>query len=350
MALGTSHSAFTSFPILSIFVGNSYSILFKPMANLSVAERMNLPWVESPFFDNLLTKKNISSEQQEQAIHYNREGFVLFHQLVDHTLIDCTLQEIEHEYPAHVGDSPSRQQDLWRKYSSVRELASQPPIFDALRFLYDREPIPFQTLNFKFGSQQRAHSDSIHFSSTPARFMCGVWIAMEDTNAENGPLFYYPRSHRQQMMNYFDIGLQADGNYLEYPKYEDFMEQFMVTQQFEKHEIHMQKGDVLIWSANLVHGGMPIKGGNATRWSQVTHYFFEDCMYFSPRLSDMFSHNLSLLQVTNIATGKVVQHSQNGIPIETINTGNFQYAVSHKFTLPVLMKEVIKKLLGKKPF
>jgi len=26
--------------------------------------------------------------------------------------------------------------------------------------------------------------------------MCGVWLALEDIDADNGPLIYYPGSHR----------------------------------------------------------------------------------------------------------------------------------------------------------
>lgn len=320
------------------------------MKDISVAQRMNLPWVESPFFEDLLSKKTLTTEQHEQAIHYNREGFLVLRQQVNHTLLDRVISEVANLFPACVGEQPNRFQDLWTKHGAVRELASQPGIFEALRLLYDREPIPFQTLNFKFGTQQRAHSDTIHFSSVPARFMCGVWVALEDTDTNNGPLFYYPRSHRQEEFNYFNIGIEAEENYAEYPRYEDFMEEFMEKKGYERQEIHLKKGDVLIWSSNLVHGGMPIKGGNVTRWSQVTHYYFEGCMYYSPRFSDMFSNNLNLRPVVNIATGKTVQHSENGKSIETISTGKFRYAISHNFSLPILLKEVVKKIIGKKPF
>lgn len=311
---------------------------------------MNLPWVESPFFDKLLAEKTLTPEQREQVVHYHTEGFLVLRNWVSTELIDQTLREIESEYPARVGEEPSRHQDLWKTSPKVREMASQPQVFDVLRLLYDREPIPFQTLNFKFGTQQRAHSDTIHFSSSPARFMCGVWVAMEATNADNGPLFYYPRSHRNEEFNYFNIGIEAKKDLSEYKEYEDFMEAFMDSRHYERREIHMNKGDVLIWSSNLVHGGSPIRGNNVTRWSQVTHYYFDGCMYYSPRFSDMFAGNLNLRNVVNITTGKTVQHSRNGKPIETINTGQKQYAVSHNFTVGVLAKELVKKLIGKKPF
>jgi len=46
---------------------------------------------------------------------------------------------------------------------------------DLLAFLYQRRPIPFQTLNFDSGTEQATHSDLVHFYSFPRRFMCGVW-------------------------------------------------------------------------------------------------------------------------------------------------------------------------------
>lgn len=321
------------------------------MKNISsIAHRINLPWVESPFFKTLLSEKKLSVQQKEIATHFHEEGFVVLPQLVSHALIDRTLGDIQGEYPDRVGQDPARQLDLWKKYSSVREIASFPQVMDILTMLYDREPIPFQTLNFKFGTQQRAHSDSIHFSCLPARYMCGVWVALEETTAYNGPLFYYPRSHQQEEYNYFDIGIKAEKNYAEYDKYEAFIEEFMEAKGYQRQEIHLQKGDALIWSSNLVHGGMPIKGENLTRWSQVNHYYFEGCTYYSPRTSDMFSSDLNLRQIVNIATGKTVQHSENGKPIETINTGNSRYAISHHFTIPILAKELLKKVFGRKPF
>jgi len=316
----------------------------------SIAHRINLPWVESPFFDTLIAEKNLSAQQKDIATHFNHEGFIVLPQLVSHELIDRALLEIQSEYPARVGQEPVRHQDLWKKYSSVREIASLPQVMDVLKLLYDREPIPFQTLNFKFGTQQRAHSDSIHFSSIPARYMCGVWVALEETTADNGPLFYYPRSHRQEEFNYFDIGIKAEKNYAEYSKYEEFMEEFMEAKGYQRQEIHLQKGDALIWSSNLVHGGMPIKGENLTRWSQVNHYYFEGCTYYSPRTSDMFSNDLNLRHVTNITTGDTVQHSDNGKPIKMIKTVNSRYAISHNFTLPILAKGLLKKIFGLKPF
>jgi hypothetical protein len=67
-----------------------------------------------------------------------------------------------------------------------------------------------------------------------------------------------------------------------------------------------RKGDALIWAANLLHGGSRQRDPNATRWSQVTHYFFENCCYITPMLSDVFIGKLRVRDLTDIATGAKV--------------------------------------------
>jgi len=85
--------------------------------------------------------------------------------------------------------------DAWRFDRDVRALATNPQVLALLSAIYGRKAWPFQTLNFPVGTQQHYHSDSIHFSSIPERFMCGIWVALEDINPDAGPLEYYPGSH-----------------------------------------------------------------------------------------------------------------------------------------------------------
>ena len=86
--------------------------------------------------------------------------------------------------------------DAWKISDAARGVALAPAVLAALDQLYGRTPRPFQTLNFPIGTQQPAHSDSMFFSASPPKFMCGVWIALEDMDTENGPLVYYPGSHK----------------------------------------------------------------------------------------------------------------------------------------------------------
>ena len=96
--------------------------------------------------------------------------------------------------------------------------------------------------------------------------MAGVWIALEDVTHENGPLFYYPGSHQmpEYNFNHFRENL-VDNSYDNYHDYELFMEALMLNSSYEKKEFLAKKGDVLIWSANIVHGGSPVIKADSTR-------------------------------------------------------------------------------------
>ena len=64
-----------------------------------------------------------------------------------------------------------------------------------------------------------------------------------------------------------------------------------------------RKGQALIWCANLLHGGSPQTDPTRTRWSQVTHYFFDDCIYYTPAFSDEPLGRLALREIVNVADG-----------------------------------------------
>ena len=170
----------------------------------------NFPWVESPFFEQIIKDKNISEDQQKLARDYNKDGFVVLSGFLPLDLIDRVRKDAEEigfnkDYPIKTYRDEQRVQDFWKVSQASKELAAYKPLLDTLTMLYGRESFPFQTLNFSVGSQQRAHSDTIHFSSLPAKFMCGVWVALEDITDENGPLFYHPGSQRLPEYNFSQI-------------------------------------------------------------------------------------------------------------------------------------------------
>ena len=99
-----------------------------------------------------------------------------------------------------------RLQDGWKFDEDVLSLATNATVLEILSTLYGRKAWPFQTLNFPLGTQQHYHSDAVHFSSVPERFMCGVWVALEDIGEEQGPLEYYPGSHAWPIYSNEHIG------------------------------------------------------------------------------------------------------------------------------------------------
>jgi ectoine hydroxylase-related dioxygenase (phytanoyl-CoA dioxygenase family) len=315
----------------------------------------NFPWVESPFFDKIVKTKKLTDEQKKLAGDYHRDGFVVLSDFLPPDLIDRVQKDAKEKgfnknYPINTYRDEQRVQDFWKASEACRELASYKPILDILSMLYGREAFPFQTLNFIVGSQQRAHSDTIHFSSLPAKFMCGVWVALEDVTEENGPLFYFPGSQRLPEYNFSQIKESAkSSSYGDYPEYEDFIEEIVEVSPIEKKIFYAKKGDALIWSSNILHGGSPVLKEGSTRLSQVTHYFFKDCYYYTPMLSNMVTDELNLRNnLVNIATGEKVTPSYNGQKLNYLKTNKSQYIFNNagnrtEGTLSLLFRNLFRK-------
>jgi ectoine hydroxylase-related dioxygenase (phytanoyl-CoA dioxygenase family) len=217
---------------------------------------------------------------------YERDGYLIVESLgCQEELLDGIVADMEGRYgePHEEGGVlfyPRRIQDAWRISDNVRALARNARILALLEVLYGRKPLPFQTLNFWVGTEQAPHSDTVHFNSMPPGYMCGVWVALEDMDMENGPLVYYPGSQRLPEITMQDVGVEADPTH--YPEYERFVSELIERNGLEPSYATIRKGQALIWSANLLHGGSAQKDKSRTRHSQVTHFFFEGCKYYSP--------------------------------------------------------------------
>jgi ectoine hydroxylase-related dioxygenase (phytanoyl-CoA dioxygenase family) len=62
--------------------------------------------------------------------------------------------------------------------------------------------------------------------------------------------------------------------------YEDRIEALIRERGLEKKLLLAKRGDVLIWHANLLHGGSAIQRPGATRRSMVCHYYAEDVLCY----------------------------------------------------------------------
>jgi ectoine hydroxylase-related dioxygenase (phytanoyl-CoA dioxygenase family) len=198
-------------------------------------------------------------------------------------LLSSIVEQVQPLYePAHQQNSllATRVQDAWRQLDSVRQLAVNAKVLAALEQLLERKPLPFQTLNFPVGTSQYPHSDSIHFNTVPAGYMVGVWVALEDIDTENGPLIYYPGSHKLPYYSMQDLGLEP--GYSQYHAYEQRIQDVIVEHDLQPELGLARQGEAIIWHANLLHGGAARKDVNRSRHSQVTHYFFEGCEYYTP--------------------------------------------------------------------
>lgn len=274
-----------------------------------------LPLIESPLFPALKAEWRLSAEEERIATDLHEKGYAVF-DFPDADLdgrIERIQQHLGPRYSVDFADPYSdktagerRVQDAWQFDEDVRAIAANQVVLDVLSKLYGRRAFPFQTLNFPVGTQQDAHSDSVHFSSLPERFMCGVWVAMEDINADAGPLFFYPGSHRWPIITNALVGRSGYGSALKSAQdpYSPAWRALCDAHDVQEEVFLARKGQALIWCANLLHGGSRQTDPCLTRWSQVTHYYFEDCIYYTPAFSDEAIGQLDLRKLVAISDGQ----------------------------------------------
>jgi ectoine hydroxylase-related dioxygenase (phytanoyl-CoA dioxygenase family) len=216
-------------------------------------------------------------------------------------LCDQVIRDTEPYFAA----GASRVQDAWYRSSAIRRLAAWARMRELLAAAYGRDPFPFQTLNFQCGSQQALHADTVHFHSKPERFMCGVWIALEDVAPGSGPLIYHPGSHRLPVMTMRDAGVnRPDPGYEDYGRaYVPRFAERVAASGLPEARALLKKGWALVWAANLAHGGAPIETEGSTRRSLVVHNYFEDCVYYTPMTSNEVDGRLTVRVPPNIRTG-----------------------------------------------
>ena len=164
----------------------------------------------------------------------------------------------------------------YKEGKRLGQIADDPEIMKALNFLAGKKMVPFQSINFTKSSEQRTHSDSIHMTSYPLGHLTAAWVALEDIGPDQGPLKYYPGSHKfpYVLNKSFDHGgskyLLGEDAYLHY---EEHIQKLLKEKQPEPAIFNPKKGDVFIWHANLLHGAVKMNQPELTRKSMVVHYF-----------------------------------------------------------------------------
>ena len=282
-----------------------------------------VPLVESPFFEHDAPLV-LNAEQLRVARELNTKGYAVidFPDPDINDKIEKIKSDLQDKYDwdgwRQKRIKSLRIQDAWRTDERVRSIAANASIVELLSALYGKRAFPFQTLNFAVGTQQAGHSDHAHFNSIPDRFMCGVWVAFEDTDEDNGPLFYYPGSHRWPSYQNEHLGVPYSSvttGYPEYKRYVALWDALAEKQGLKRETFLAKKGQALVWAANLLHGGSQQVDLNRTRWSQVTHYFFEGCAYTSPVANDVYQGQIKYRKITNVATGDIVPNIISGAQV-----------------------------------
>lgn len=242
------------------------------------------PWLARDGWASSSRLRRADPVRRDQARSFAEDGVVILRAAVPRSLCDAVVASLAPHFERR---GPARITNAAWALEPVRQLATLPAVVEVIEFLYGRRAIPFQTLDFCEGTQQELHRDDVHFDSLPAGFMCAAWVALEDIGPDQGPVSYRPGSHRE-------------GGDLSGPA-------------SEPATFTARAGDVLIWSAPVLHGGAPVESAGSSRWSQVTHYFFEGCVWYTPMHSDLGIGALALRDpLIDVATLRTAVPERDG--------------------------------------
>ena len=263
------------------------------------------PWLDLPNaserIDEKLRDGEITAEEGEQCRYWSERGYIILEGLIADSVLDDVWSEYEKAIasgkilpptePACEGDPyPGRFLNPHKKSGAFCQILKHPRLLNWLELLTEREPKPLQTITSHKGSQQGVHSDSIHMTTYPLGYLTAAWIAFEDIHPDSGPLVYYPGSHKLPYVFSKDVGLDSvefeRSGYAPYQeKYEPFIRRVIESGELEPSYFHARKGDVLIWHANLLHGGSPRKNMQLSRKALVCHFFVKGAFVYHDLVS-----------------------------------------------------------------
>jgi ectoine hydroxylase len=261
-----------------------------PIAHRDIARPSEeVPWLDRPDARERLQGdagvEELPTAARGKLETWIDDGYMVLQGFFDRQRVDAVNREVERlldegDVAFHF-DSP-RITDAYRRSPRIAEALCDPELAKVLRFLLGRRVRLFQTLNFLQGTEQPAHSDSFHMTTEPRGFLVGAWVALEDIDPDAGPVFYYPASHRLPYVMTEDLGIENGGLVTpdKDPAYYEKIERLVADSGLEPVEFTASAGDVLVWHANLLHGGRPVRRAAASRRSMVAHYFAADVLCY----------------------------------------------------------------------
>ena len=198
--------------------------------------------------------------------------------------------------------------------SSVRSknLITHPNLVPFLQASLTPKITVFQSLVFKYSSQQDVHQDFPWVTTHIPSHLVAAWIPLEDVHEDSGPLFYYPKSHRIPKFDFGQTGIvfQHKNSLFSPDKFSRYLTKTCTELDLKKEILLIKKGDVLFWHGALAHGGMPINDPSKTRKSFVVHYSTTDGLPFH-RNSNVHEKNPDQYHGVTIYSNAQMSHQKD---------------------------------------
>lgn len=251
-------------------------------------------WVDRSDAPAVLQRKvregGISPADAEALRHYIEHGYAVFPKAVDRALVDEYLEFFDDAWGeppagiyAHSGgevlplsrelrDRVAKVSDLHYYYPRASRIIFPAPVLRFLEHIYERPAVVFQSMTMRKGSEEDLHIDTGPLTLTEPMGLAASWIALEDVKPGSGEFQFVPGSHAVPEVLNNGVSKGHGGDMGAYYQVLQSTLRECEARGLRTEYFMANKGDVLIWHADLMHGGAKIADRGLTRKSLVCHY------------------------------------------------------------------------------
>jgi len=224
-------------------------------------------------------KQKLQALTEEQIAFFKREGYLIVKELFseeDLRTIDDTFEEISrYPVPGHFepvldgedGDPLKRYPRVMHPHrfnETAKQYMLHKPVMEVLADLYGEEALAAQSMFYYKppGSRGQAlHQDNFYLKVEPGNCIA-AWTAIDAADEENGGLLVVPKTSELEI----SCPELADSN-------ESFTTHYVKPPKDQKAiPAVMDRGDVLFFNGNLIHGSYRNKTKDRFRRAFICHY------------------------------------------------------------------------------
>ncbi len=265
------------------------------VANL--AHSYQLLWTDGPdamtHLADLFGGRRITEQEYDDLAFFIDHGWLIWRDAIEPALIDALANDVRahHKHPGKFlttghrknlqvlqvsGSQPDRFESLFDLYvnlESSRRVCLHPRIVRFLSLVFDTQPVAFQQLLFQRSNSHPVHQDTSVVAVEDPCLLAATWIALEDVVEGAGELGFYDRSHKLPHFLFKDGTKRSTAGVDDYVAYARDLDQACRDRGLAYERFIAKKGDVLFWSADLVHcSHKRTLPDDTSRLSCVTHY------------------------------------------------------------------------------
>lgn len=254
-------------------------------------------WTDRPDAGQGLAERRaagrLTAADHDDLAHFIEHGWLVWRNAIDAATIDAFVHDIHtlHHHPREFlrtshrdhspdlvpyGGRPNRFESLFDLYvnlPSSRAVCLHPRITRFLSLVFEARVVAFQQLLFQRSNGHSLHQDTSVVAVEDPLLLAATWIALEDVVEGSGELAYYDRSHKLPQYVFASGAKFFEPARDDRARYVRDLREACESRGMAYQRFLARKGDVLLWTADLVHCSHPRTLPEGTsRLSCVTHY------------------------------------------------------------------------------